>query len=144
MAKADDESIPGDTFLLRALRCHGWWIVENDRVRATSLAFLDSFSGETSCHFDKEPSRFVLAGRFSNCPIARFTAGQARSCGFHLTRDPEGDPSNSANHVVLTFAEEGARRKIYQGACKKLALLCEVLQCADLGVLPENCKSPQA
>jgi hypothetical protein len=127
MARPDDESISADTNLLRALRCKGWSMPENERVRATSLAFYDGYTGETSCHLDSHSGRALFVRRFPQCSAARFTAGQARDCGFQVTRDPEGDPENSADHVVLTLAERGARRKVYQKACKELAVQCEVV-----------------
>jgi hypothetical protein len=132
MPRADDESITGETYLLRALRCSGWWTIENERVRASSLAFFDGYSGETSCHFDTQTSRAMSISRFPNCPVARFTAAQARDCGFILTRDPEGDPENPVDHVLLILAQADARRKVYQGACKRLAMQSEVLSSANL------------
>jgi hypothetical protein len=127
MVRPDDETITAETSLLRSLRCQGWWIWENDRLRATSLAFFDGNSGETSCYLDTAASRALLTSRFPKCPAARFTGEQARGCGFNLTRDPDEDPDNSPDHVVLTFAQPEARRKVYQGACKKLAVQCEVV-----------------
>jgi hypothetical protein len=133
MARPDDESIADSTLLLRVLRVQGWWMVESDgHLRATSLAFVDGYTGETSCHFDTLSARILTTRRFPRCPVARFKAGQARSHGFNVTRDPEGDPEGAIDHVVLTFAEEGARRKVYQGACKKLALDSEVIESSDL------------
>jgi hypothetical protein len=133
MARPDDESIADSANLLRALRVQGWWMVESDgHLRATSLAFVDGHTGETSCHFDTLSARMLTAKRFPGCPVARFSAGQARRHGFNVTRDPEGDPEGTLYHVVLTFVQEGARRKIYQGACKKLALDSEVIESSNL------------
>ena len=100
---------------------------EGNKVRATSLAFFDGNTGETSCYLDSESGRALFVRRFPQCPAARFKAELASACGFHLTRDPEGDPEGSSDHVVLTFAQEDARRKVYQGACRALAIQCEVV-----------------
>ena len=125
--RPDDPAIVDQTFLLRALVARNWWIVVEGMKRPTSLAFFDG-SGETSCHLDNLGRRQIYSQRYRGVPAARFTAQQARSCGFHLTPDPAGDPEESPEHVLLTYNEENPRRKIYQGACKALALLCEFIE----------------
>jgi hypothetical protein len=63
----------------------------------------------------------VFGRRFPDSNAARFTAAQARRCGFNITQDPEGAIDQSAEHFVLTHAME-ARRNPYHKACKQLAL----------------------
>jgi hypothetical protein len=103
----------------------GWWKEDAGRTRPTSAAFFsyDGGPGEISCYLETTSGRDMFRTRFPNAHAARFTALQARSCGFNITSDPEGDPDGSNDHVVLTFNDPLSKRSVYQKACKQLALL---------------------
>ena len=142
MVRSDDESIANDAQFLRALPIEGWWIDTGDRVRPTSVVFFVFEGGEpgqTSCYTNTPPGREVFGRRFPTAHAARFTAAQARVCGFNITRDPEGDEEQSQEHFVLTHSTK-LKRGPYQGECKRLALLSEFVtretlvaeRCADL------------
>jgi hypothetical protein len=130
--RPDDPSIGDDTKLLRALPFPGWWTLENGVPRVSSLAFYDGYSGETSCHLDTRERRVRYAAKYPERPVASFTAVQARGCGFNLTLDPEGDPEHSLEHIVLTFNQDAATRKVYQRTCKQLALLSQFISADSL------------
>ena len=131
--RPDDSTIEDGTHLLRALPFEGWWTLQGDRSRPSSLAFYDGYSGETSCHIDTPDRRARYAAQYSDKPAARFTARQARECGFNVTSDPEGDPDGDAEHKVLTFGEDAfASKNKYHRACKQLALLAELLPASAL------------
>ena len=136
MAKPDDNSIPDTARLLKALPFEGWWLDSGSGVRATSLAFVDRRSGETSCYCDNPAGRAAVEGQFGDCRRARFTAGQARAQGFNVTRDPAGDPAGLEDHVVLTYGAEGVSASKYQKACKQLALQCEIIEVTGPPELP--------
>jgi hypothetical protein len=97
-----------------------------DRVRVNSVAFyvFEGEPGETSCFQDTTAGREVFGRRFPDSNAARFTASQARGCGFNVTRDPEGDIEKSTEHFVLTHAT-AVKRNPYHRACKSLALLSQ-------------------
>jgi hypothetical protein len=141
MVRPDDQSIPAGAGFLRALTQDDWWKDMGDRVRVCSIAFyvFNSEPGEASCYSDTAAGRQTFGRRFPNDHAARFTAEQARACGFNITRDPEGDEEQSEEHFVLTHANE-TKRNPYQRDCKRLALLSAfttretlaVERCADL------------
>lgn len=141
MVRPDDQSVADDSGYLRALTQDDWWKEMEDRVRVTSIAFFvfDGEPGETSCYSDTPVGREVFGRRFPDNHAARFTAGQARQCGFNMTRDPEGDIEQSQEHFVLSHSNE-TKRGPYQRECKKLALLSlfttketlAIERCADL------------
>jgi hypothetical protein len=126
--RPDDPSILGGAWLLRALPFEGWYKIEEGGVRATSIAFTDRRSGEVSCYLDTPERRRDLSKHFPGCYLARFTADQARECGFNVTSAPDTDPQQSMEHIVLTFAREGASNGAIQRAAKMLALRCEVIR----------------
>lgn len=126
--RPDDPSILGETWLLRALPYEGWYKIEEDRVRVTSVAFVDNRTGDVSCYLDSSTRRLDLSTRFPGCFMARFTAGQAREYGFNVTSDPEGDfPDHSPEHIVLTFGSENIAKSAIQRAAKQLAIHCELI-----------------
>lgn len=127
--RLDDLSIHGDLHLLRALPVDDWWTVEANGPRASSLAFYDGHTQETSCHFDSPERRAVYAARYPGRPAARFAVAQARECGFNVTPDPDGD---DLDHVVLTLKAAPVSRKVYQRACKQLALLSTFIPGSEL------------
>ena len=141
MVKPDDQAVIEDAGFLRALTQDDWWKEMGDRVRVCSIAFyvFEGEPGQTSCYADTPAGREVFGRRFPENHAARFTAAQARKCGFNITRDPEGDVEQSPEHFVLTHARE-TRRGPYQRACKELALLSQfttketlaIERCADL------------
>lgn len=59
-----------------------------------------------------------MVERFPGVPVARFTASDARSLGFNITPDPEGDPDGSPEHVVLSPSTEDRGRNEHQGHAK--------------------------
>ncbi len=124
MVRPDDQSIADSAGFLRALTQDDWWKEMEDRTRVSSVAFFvfDGEPGETSCYQDTIAGRAVFGLRFPNSNAARFTAAEARLCGFNITQDPEGDDGHSPEHFVLTHAKE-TRRGPYQKECKRLALL---------------------
>jgi hypothetical protein len=132
--RLDDSSISDETELLRALPAEGWWTLDNGKPRPSSLAFYDGHSGETSCHRDTPGRRIRYALRYPAKPAAKFTAAQARSSGFSLTIDPDGDPEHSPEHILLTFNQEAPTRKVYQRACKQLALVSQFLSADTLAL----------
>jgi hypothetical protein len=68
-----------------------------------------------------------MVERFPGVPVARFTARDARSLGFNITSDPEGDPDGSPEHVVLSPSTEGRGRNEHHRACRALALRTEFI-----------------
>jgi hypothetical protein len=69
-----------------------------------------------------------MFARFPLFPLARFSAGDARTSGFNLTVDPEGDiPDRSPDHVVLTISDPQATGGAKQRAAKSLALKAVLL-----------------
>src|SRR5258708_2543214 len=126
MVRPDDQSVADDAGFLRALTLDDWWKDMGDRVRVCSIAFFvfGTEPGETSCYTDTPAGREVFGQRFPNNHAARFTAANARSCGFNITPDPEGDIEASQEHFVLTHFKE-VRRGPYQRECKRLALLSQ-------------------
>lgn len=119
--RPDDPNIDNDTPLLRVLVGEGWWKIDGEAKRATSFAFMDQITYETSCYLDTPSRRQIIAHRYPGLPVARFTAGDARRAGFNLTRDPEGDiPDKSPEHHVLTHPESNDRKK-YQKSARPLA-----------------------
>lgn len=124
MVRPDDASIPDDIKFLRALTRDDWWKAMEDKVRVSSIAFytFDEEPGETSCYLDTPVGRLVFERQFPGCHAARFTAANARTHGFNVTRDPEGCPEKSQEHFVLTHPVH-TKRNPYQSACKQLALL---------------------
>ena len=126
--RLDDSSISGDVVLLRALPFEGWYKFDGDRIRVSSIAFIDNLSGEVSCYLDSAARRSELSiNRFPGCFMARFTVDQARNSGFNAAFDPDGDPDHSREHIVLTFGRNDASRKEVQRAAKTLAICCEVI-----------------
>jgi hypothetical protein len=127
--RPDDPSISGETWLLRALPYEGWYKIEEDQVRVTSVAFVDNRTGEVSCYVDSSTRRQDLsANRFPGCFMARFTAAQARECGFNVTSDPDSDfPEHSPEHIVLTFGRENVAKNAIQRAAKLLGIRCELI-----------------
>lgn len=123
MVRPDDATVGDGATFLRALTQADWWVQMEDRVRVASVAFFsfDLEPGEISCYADTAEGREVFRRRFDNTPAARFAAASARAAGFNISRDPEGDVENSAEHYVLTY-NRGTRRKPYQRDCKQLAL----------------------
>jgi hypothetical protein len=101
--------------------------VDPDRTRVSSIAFYDGIDGETSCYLDTPSRRLRFATRYPERPVARFSVGHARQCGFSVTSDPEGDPENDPEHILLTHSQAGISRGMYQKDCKRLALLCEYI-----------------
>jgi hypothetical protein len=131
--RQDDASIPNETHLLRALPFEGWWKADADRIRVSSVAFNDG-NGETSCYLDTVARRSYFATRYPERPAARFNVGQARSCGFSVTSDPDGDPDSNPEHLLLTHVYAGVSRSKYHRACKELALLSEFLDASHLRI----------
>jgi hypothetical protein len=127
MAKPDDSSIQDSAVLLRALPYVGWWTESEDGLRASSIAFMDRRTGETSCFFATGEGKAEIERQFGRCRIASFTARDARLQGFNVTRDPGVPPEGSPDHVVLTFADQTASMNKYQKACKQLAIKSEIL-----------------
>lgn len=134
MVRPDDITISDDAVLLRALLVPGWWTETELGIRASSVAF-NVFGkdgpGQTSCYFDNPVGREIFARRFPNAHAARFTARQARLCGFNVTTDPEGDPDQSPEHAVLTHSTE-TKRSPYQRRCKELAMLATFVSLEEL------------
>ena len=104
-------------------------MLENNGPRATSLAFYDGHTGETSCHIDSPQRRAIYALRYPQRPAARFTVNQARECGFNVTPDPDGEDED---HIVLTLKIDSTRKKVYQRACKSLALISTFVPASEL------------
>jgi hypothetical protein len=117
--KPDDRTIPDDVVLLRVLVRVDWHTATPNGRRASSFAFMDTRSGETSCYEDTPERRAIIAARYPECPIAQFTTGQARGANFLVASDPEGDPDGSPDHMVLSFV---GSKSAYQRACKALAI----------------------
>ncbi len=117
--RPDDAGISGDTLLLRALVDPNWWKVENGISRVTSFAFTSG--DEPSCYIDTPQRRRTMAERYPDIPFGRFQASAARSLGFNITHDPEGDPDGSSEHVVLTPADQQRSKSQHQKACRALA-----------------------
>ena len=128
MAKPDDSSIPDSTKLLRALPYEGWWTEVESGPRASSIAFVDRRTGETSCFFATTEGRVEIERQFGRCRLATFTAGEARAQGFNVARDPGVPPDGSPHHVVLSFADQTSSMSKYQRACKQLAIKSEILE----------------
>lgn len=82
---------------------------------------------EPSCYIDTLQRRTAMTGRFQGFPVARFTAGAARSLGFNITRDPGGDPDGSPEHVVLTASDPARIKGKHHKACKELAKKAEFI-----------------
>jgi hypothetical protein len=80
---------------------------------------MDARSGETSCYIDTPERRAIIAVRYPGCPVAQFTARQARMAGLLVASDPEGDPDKSPEHKVLSFV---GSKSAHQKACRTLAL----------------------
>jgi hypothetical protein len=138
MVRPDDQSIADDTGLLRALTVDGWWKETAETVRPTSVAFFvfeEGEPGQTSCYTDTPQGREVFLRRFPTAHAAKFTAAHARSCGFNITRDPEGDDQLSPEHYVLTHSIE-VKRGPYQRQCKQLAILSKFVTHQVLAVTP--------
>lgn len=128
----DDPNIGNDAFFLRVLVGKDWWKNEGQVTRATSFAFMDQLTFETSCYLDTPGRRERIAERYPGLPVARFTAGDARKAGFRVTPDPEGDvPDQSPEHHVLTYADSVNRTK-YQKVAKPLAKASEFIPAAQL------------
>jgi hypothetical protein len=130
--RPDDPGISGDTTLLRALVDRNWWKIENDIPRVTSFAFTSG--DEPSCYIDTPGRRVTMADRYPEIPFGRFQASAARSLGFNISVDPEGDPDGSSEHVVLTPADPQRSKSQHQRACRALAGVSEFLS-------PEQCRS---
>jgi hypothetical protein len=123
--RPDDPGISGHTPLLRALVDPNWWKVENGIPRLTSFAFTSG--DEPSCYIDTPLRRQTMAERFPDAPFGRFPASSARSLGFNICSDPEGDPDGSSEHVVLSPSDPTRSRSQHQKACRALAGFCEFL-----------------
>lgn len=117
--KPDDPAIADDAVLLRVLVSDDWHTATPTGRRASSFAFMDARSGETSCYIDTPERRATIAKRYPGCPVAQFTARQARASGLLVASDPAGDPDRSPEHKVLSFV---GSKSAYQRACKTLAL----------------------
>ena len=138
MVRPNDQSIADDASFLRALTLPDWWTVMEDRTRVNSVAFFTfrEEPGETSCYSNTPAGREIFGRRYPTNHAGRFTADQARKCGFNISPDPEGDVENSPEHFVLTHATE-TKRKPYQRACKQLALKAEFVTAETLAI--ERC-----
>jgi hypothetical protein len=123
--RPDDPGISGHTLLLRALVDPNWWKVENGIPRVTSFAFTSG--DEPSCYIDTPSRRQTMAERFPDTPFGRFPASAARSLGFNISPDPEGDPDGSSEHIVLAHADPTRSKSQHQKACKALARVNEFL-----------------
>jgi hypothetical protein len=123
--RPDDGGIDGETALLRALVDPNWWKVENDVSRVTSFAFTSG--DEPSCYIDTPERRRTMAERYPGVPFGRFQVSVARSLGFHVTSDPDGDPDGSPEHVLLTSADPQRPKGKHQRCCRALAAESEFL-----------------
>jgi hypothetical protein len=61
----------------------------------------------------------MIIARYPGCPLAQFTAGQARAANLLVAPDPDGDPDGSHEHKVLSFV---GSKTAYQKACRALAI----------------------
>lgn len=127
--KPDDQTISDDTVLLRVLVRDNWHTSTPTGRRASSFAFADTLSGETSCYQDTPERRAIIAARYPGCPVARFTAAQARAANLFVASDPEGDPDKSPEHKVLSF--EGSKTS-YGKACKAVAVSSTFISSEEL------------
>ena len=117
--KPDDKTIADDVVLLRVLVGKDWHTPTPTGRRASSFAFVDTITGETSCYQDTRERRAALAAQYPGYPVAQFTAGQARAANLLVASDPDGDPHGSPEHKVLSFV---GSKTAYQKACRALAI----------------------
>jgi hypothetical protein len=127
--KPDDQTIPDEVVLLRVLVRDNWHTSTPTGRRASSLAFMDTNTGETSCYEDNPERRATIAARYPGCPVAQFTAAHARAAKLFVAPDPDGDPDRNPEHKVLSFEGSGSA---YQKACRTLAMSSTFISSEEL------------
>jgi hypothetical protein len=119
MPRADDATIANDALLLRAVYKDEITTNEEGVERPQSQAFRWDDRKEVSAFIDAETNLHELIQAFPNSRICSFTAGQARSLGYMICRDPT---PQFASHVVMCHGEYRPRK-----AEKQLALLAQLI-----------------
>ena len=106
LQREDDPSIPDDELLWRRI-CNqpAWWKIEpGGSLRPSSVAFLDSYTGEVSVNRASLTTREkTLAGRPDD-GLIEIEAAFPRSLGHRVVSDPE--PDNPAHALILPPATQ--------------------------------------
>lgn len=116
MPRVDDPTISDDAVLLRAVYKDQ---IEKNPERPQSQAFRWDDRKEVSAFIQAETDLERLVEAFRDSRICSFTAGQARTLGYVICRDPT-DQFHS--HVVMCHGECRPRKEE-----KQLALLARLI-----------------
>jgi hypothetical protein len=119
MPRNDDFTISDNTVLLRAVYKDQIVKISDRDERPQSQAFRWDDQGEVSVFIWEETDLQRLIEAFPFSRICAFTAGEARSLGYSIHRDPT---EQFQSHVVMRHGEHRPRK-----AEKQLALLARLI-----------------
>jgi hypothetical protein len=119
MPRNDDLTISDQTVLLRAVYKNQIVKISEYEERPQSQAFRWDDEQEVSAFIQEETNLELLVAAFPNSRICCFTAGQARSLGYRVSRAPTEE---FQSHVVMCHGQYRPRT-----AEKQLALLARLI-----------------